>query len=63
MPYDLNDLQKLLESVKNNPKITTKIIGSTIMGKQIPVLKIKSVNPVDTIEKKAIIIMARQHPG
>jgi murein tripeptide amidase MpaA len=62
MPYDLSDLHKQLESIKGNPKVSIKYIGTTLMGKQIPLVIIKSSSP-DSTEKKALVFLARQHPG
>lgn len=40
MPYDLTDLQFLLNSIKGNPKVKMTNIGTTVMGKPIPMIKI-----------------------
>ena len=63
MPYDLEDLNTLLESVKNNQKVSIHTIGNTYMGRPIPAVRIKSLQQSNNVEKKAIIIMGRQHPG
>lgn len=63
MPYDLTDLKKLLESIKVYPRVSLITLGNTIMGRSIPVIKISSVDNSNPILKKALIIMARQHPG
>lgn len=33
------------------------------MGKHIPLVKIQSLDKSNLISKKAIVILARQHPG
>ena len=43
-------------------KVTVHSIGTTYMGRPMPMIRIKAVEKT-SIEKKAIIIMARQHPG
>jgi len=53
----------LLESIKTNPKVNISTIGNTIMGKSIPLIKLSSLDKSNKMEKKAIIILARQHPG
>lgn len=63
MPYDYNDLQKLLGSIKGNPKVVMKQIGVTLMNKPITLVKIGSFDNIEGIERKAIIVLARQHPG
>lgn len=63
MPYDFNDLQKLLGSIKGNPKVSMKQIGVTLMNKSITLVKIGSFDNIEGVERKAIIILARQHPG
>lgn len=40
MPYDLNDLHRLLSQAKNNPKVKITTIGTTLMGHPIPMVKI-----------------------
>ena len=40
-----------------------KQIGSTILNKPINVVKIASNEPTESVEKKAIVILGRQHPG
>jgi cytosolic carboxypeptidase protein 2/3 len=62
IPYDLNDLRKLLETLKGNPKVEVTSVGSTIMGRSIPLVKINTENP-NRVPKKALVIMGRQHPG
>jgi len=62
MPYDLNDLKKMLEAIKTHPKVTVTTIGSTIMGKSIPMINI-SMDSDNRVPKKAIVILGRQHPG
>jgi hypothetical protein len=52
----------MLEGVKSNPKVTIQSIGNTYMGRPIPAIRIISLQQ-SNIDKKAIIIMARQHPG
>lgn len=63
MPYDLTDLNLLINSIRTNPRVKISTIGTTIMGKQIPLLKISSVDDTNKIEKKALVILGRQHPG
>lgn len=63
MPYDFSDLQKMLAAIKANQKVAIKQIGVTILNKPINVIKIASYEATESIEKKAIIILARQHPG
>lgn len=62
MPYDLTRLKQLLDQAKACPKVTIHSIGYTYMGKSIPVIKIKSIDN-SNMEKKIIVIQARQHPG
>ena len=62
LPYDLSDLKKLLESIKGHPKVTITTIGSTIMGKSIPMINISTDNE-NRVPKKAIVVLGRQHPG
>ena len=62
LPYDLNDLKKLIENIKNNPKVSITSIGSTIMGRSLPMITISADNP-NRIPKKALVILSRQHPG
>ncbi len=38
-------------------------IGTTLLGKPINVLKIRNSESGESVERKAIIILARQHPG
>jgi len=52
----------MLEAAKGNSKVTIRTIGSTYMGRPIPVVCLNSPQQT-SIDKKAIIIMARQHPG
>ena len=61
-PYDYNDLKKVLENIKGHPKVTITTIGSTIMGKSIPMINISTDNE-NRIPKKAVIVLGRQHPG
>ena len=63
MPYEYNNLESLLASIKGNPKVTVNSAGVTIMGQSIPIIKIKSTDNSEGMVKKAIVIMARQHPG
>jgi hypothetical protein len=63
MPYDYSDLQKLLASIKGNAKVSIKQIGTTLMNKPINMIKIGSFENAENIERKAIIVLARQHPG
>lgn len=63
LPYDLTDLKKLVEEIKDHPKVSISSIGTTIMGRPIPLIKIATDNLDNKITKKALVIMARQHPG
>ena len=62
LPYDLQDLKKMIENIKTNPKVVITSIGSTIMGRSIPMITISAENP-NRIPRKAIVILGRQHPG
>jgi hypothetical protein len=63
MPYDLSDLDKMIASLKGHAKVTLKNIGFTGMGRNLPLIKIEVDNKLNKVVKKAIIILARQHPG
>jgi len=63
MPYDLQNLEAFLQSIKSNAKATFSTIGNTLMGKAIPLVKIASLDKSNATIKKAIVILARQHPG
>lgn len=63
MPYDLNDLHILLNLIKTNPKVKLNTIGTTLMGRPIPLIKISAVEGTSRVERKAIVILGRQHPG
>jgi cytosolic carboxypeptidase protein 2/3 len=63
MPYDLTDLQRLLSQIKNHPKVKISSIGNTLMGRPIPLIRIAAVEEAARVEKKALVILARQHPG
>jgi murein tripeptide amidase MpaA len=63
MPYDLQNLESFLQSIKSNAKVSMSSIGNTIMGKHIPLVKIESLDKSNPIPKKVIVILARQHPG
>ena len=43
IPYDFNDLQKHLGSIKANPKVTLKQIGVTLLNKPIYLVRIGSI--------------------
>ena len=65
-PYDQSAFDKLLQTVRASAKVTLRSIGSTPMGKSIHLIKIAAAdrdNRNHNLSKKAIIIMARQHPG
>lgn len=62
MPYTVDDLNQMLETVKTNPKVSVHTVGSTYMGQSMPMIKISSEQK-GGVQRKAIIIMARQHPG
>lgn len=54
----------LTESINANKDYVTKFsIGNTVSGKQIPCLQIGPSIHKKKDSRKAIIIMARQHPG
>lgn len=64
MPYDLKDLDRLLNSIKKHVRVKVSTIGVTVMGRPIPLIKISSKDEENTgIPKKAIIFLGRQHPG
>lgn len=62
LPYDLSDLQRLLAAIKG-PRATLTTIGHTVMGRAIPMLRLASTDRSNAMQKKAIVIMGRQHPG
>jgi hypothetical protein len=63
MPYDLHDLHLFLTQIKTNPRVKMMTIGSTLMGRPIPLIKISAVEEAGRGEKKALVVLARQHPG
>lgn len=62
MPYDLDDLNQLIDKVRSNPKVSIHTIGSAYMGRPIPIIRVRSVQN-SNIDKKVIVVMGRQHPG
>ncbi len=42
MPYDLNDLQRVITNASSNSKVTIKQVGMTAGGRIIPVIHLKS---------------------
>ena len=62
MPYDLDQLNSMIESLKDNPKVSVLTLGITYMGREIPLIRIRGLEKTQ-IEKKVVVVMGRQHPG
>lgn len=56
-PYRLSDLQKLLEAIRSSPRVETTIIGKTVDGRDVEVIRIGSVQA-----PHRVFVRARAHP-
>ena len=60
-PYTYSDLQLRLKDIEKNPKVSIRNIGQTCLKNNIPIVEFCQEESHSI--KKAIIILARQHPG
>lgn len=60
-PYTSVELKNRFKSFENNRKIQVRSLGQTCLKKGIPIVEISQEN--SNPNKKAMVIMARQHPG
>ena len=63
MPYDLEDLNSMLETVKSNSKVSIHIIGNTHMNRPIPAIFIKSLQQDRPQSRLALCANGRQCHG
>ncbi len=62
-PYSYEQHQDLVSQAQLSSRCRLETLGKTIDGREIDLLKISAVEPVDKGKKLSIWITARQHPG